>query len=90
MFISSADRLYGPITTVRSNGRVVKKIPWSAFKLSKRDWIRVLDARNILEVRIHIFLLDSSLLLLLIGLKPHTASVFSTKTAYVMACAAPD
>ena len=50
----------------------------------------MLDARNILEVRIHIFLLDSSLLLLLIGLKPHTASVFGTKTAYVMARAAPD
>jgi hypothetical protein len=89
LFIASADQLYGPITTLRSNGKVVKKIPWSAFKLSNRDWMRVADARNILAVHIHILLLDSSLLLL-IGLNSRTASVFSRKMAYVMACTAPD
>ena len=59
MFVTYADQLYGPITTVRSNGKVVKKIPWLAFKLSNRDWMRVADARNILAVRIHILLLST-------------------------------
>ena len=50
LFIASTDQLYGPIMTVRSEGQVVKKIPWSAFKMSNRDWARVLDVRNILTV----------------------------------------
>jgi len=50
LFIASTDQLYGPITTVCSEGQVVKKIPWSAFKMSNRDWARVLDVRNILTV----------------------------------------
>jgi hypothetical protein len=50
LFIVSADQLYGPITTVHSEGQVVKKIPWSAFKMSNRDWARVLDVRDILAV----------------------------------------
>ncbi|KAF8874802.1 hypothetical protein BD779DRAFT_1420492, partial [Infundibulicybe gibba] len=48
-FIATADKLHGPITTIRRNGRIVRRIPWSAFKLSNADWGRVLDARNILE-----------------------------------------
>ncbi|KAF8221475.1 hypothetical protein L208DRAFT_1074551, partial [Tricholoma matsutake] len=48
LFVTSADQLYGPITTLRREGRIVKKILWSAFKLSNRDWMRVLDTRNIL------------------------------------------
>ena len=54
LFVTSADQLYGPITTVRSNGNILKRIPWSAFKLSSRDWSRVVDARDILAVRVHI------------------------------------
>jgi hypothetical protein len=50
MFLRSADDLYGPITTVRSNGRVVKKIPWTAFQLQDADWKRVRDVKNILKV----------------------------------------
>jgi hypothetical protein len=46
----SADELYGPITTVRTNGKIVKKIPWSAFQLGDDDWKRVKYLRNILEV----------------------------------------
>ena len=38
LFTSSADQLYGPITTVRREGRVSKTIPWSAFKLTSQDW----------------------------------------------------
>jgi len=51
-FVATADQMFGPMTTVRSNGRVVKKIPWSAFRFSNRDWSRVLDAVNILAVRV--------------------------------------
>jgi hypothetical protein len=50
LFLQSADSLYGPITTIRHNGRVEKKIPWSVFALTERDWERVADARDILKV----------------------------------------
>ena len=50
LFISSADERFGSITTLRRDGRVVKHIPWSAFKLSEVDWIRVRDAAAILAV----------------------------------------
>jgi len=42
--------MYGPITTVRRENRVVKNIPWSAFKMVETDWTRVVDARDILGV----------------------------------------
>jgi hypothetical protein len=44
------DSLYGPITTIRQNGRIAKKIPWTAFTLTDMDWERVKDARDILKV----------------------------------------
>jgi hypothetical protein len=50
LFISSADQLYGPITTLRHDGHVLKKLPWTAFTLSDADWARVLDAKQILAV----------------------------------------
>ncbi|KAF8890903.1 hypothetical protein BD779DRAFT_1437956 [Infundibulicybe gibba] len=49
LFVSTADQLYGPITTVRCDGRVVKHIPWSAFQLDDYDWARVFDAKEILR-----------------------------------------
>ena len=49
MFIQSTDTLYGPITTIRHNGCIEKKIPWSAFALTEGDWGRVADARDILK-----------------------------------------
>jgi hypothetical protein len=49
LFIAAADELYGPITVLRRDGQVVKKIPWSAFRISEMDWTRVLDATSILE-----------------------------------------
>lgn len=48
MFLSLADELYGPITTIRKNNHVFKKIPWSAFKLSDDDWQLVYNAKSIL------------------------------------------
>lgn len=50
LFIASADALFGPITTVRVNGRVTKKIPWSAFWMSILDWEWVKDVKDILTV----------------------------------------
>lgn len=50
LFLSSADELYGPITTLRRDNRVVKHVPWSAFKLADTDWHRVVDVRDILKV----------------------------------------
>jgi len=51
LFIASADERFGSITTLRRDGRVVKHIPWAAFKLSEMDWCRVRDAAAILAVR---------------------------------------
>ena len=34
---------------IRRNGHVERKIPWSAFALTERDWEWVADARNILK-----------------------------------------
>jgi hypothetical protein len=51
LFLTLADELYGPITTLRSNtNQVIKHIPWTAFKMVEQDWVRVVDARDILHV----------------------------------------
>jgi len=50
LFLASADVLFGPITTICANGRVIKKIPWSAFRLLDKDWQRVKDVKDILVV----------------------------------------
>ncbi|KAF8074785.1 hypothetical protein FPV67DRAFT_1390698, partial [Lyophyllum atratum] len=47
-FVAGADHIYGPVTTIRCNGKIAKKIPWSAFALSTDDWQRVIEAREIL------------------------------------------
>jgi hypothetical protein len=46
--------LFGLITVLCRDGQVFKKIPWSAFKISEMDWVRVLDAKSILEDSNHI------------------------------------
>lgn len=58
-FVTSADEMYGPITTLRRNNRLVKHIPWSAFKMADNDWNRVVDARDILGVRFLFFIWDA-------------------------------
>jgi hypothetical protein len=50
LFLQMGDSLYGPITTIRQNSRITKKIPWTVFRLTDRDWERVKDARDILKV----------------------------------------
>lgn len=54
LFLQSADALYGPITTIRRNGHIEKKIPWSAFTLTDQDWERVKDARDLLKVSLFV------------------------------------
>jgi len=51
LFVTSADQMYRPITTLRCDNRLVKHIPWTAFKMTDLDWVRVVDARDILGVR---------------------------------------
>ncbi|KAE9387347.1 hypothetical protein BT96DRAFT_768094, partial [Gymnopus androsaceus JB14] len=48
-FIEVADAIFGPITVIRKNGKIVKKVPWAAFKFSSADWGHVKDCRSILE-----------------------------------------
>jgi hypothetical protein len=50
LFVALADALFGPITTVRTNGWISKKIPWSAFWMSNLDWESVKDVKDILTV----------------------------------------
>ena len=38
LFMTSADVMYGPITTLQCNNWLVKHIPWSAFKMTDQDW----------------------------------------------------
>lgn len=49
MFISSADELFGPITSIRRPGHPVKHIPWTAFTIKSSDWERVNDTHAILS-----------------------------------------
>ncbi|KAH9928415.1 hypothetical protein B0H21DRAFT_670095, partial [Amylocystis lapponica] len=48
-FVATADAQFGPITTIRQAGKIVKKIPWSAFQLREPDWRRVQLCADILE-----------------------------------------
>ncbi|KAI1782028.1 hypothetical protein LXA43DRAFT_907023 [Ganoderma leucocontextum] len=48
-FVATAEAKFGPITTIRQNGKVVKKIPWNAFRLEQEDWARVKLCIDILE-----------------------------------------
>jgi len=50
LFLQSANSLYGPIMTICCNGHIKKKIPWSAFSLTERDWEWVANVRDILKV----------------------------------------
>ncbi|KAG0696745.1 hypothetical protein DFH29DRAFT_1004341 [Suillus ampliporus] len=48
IFISTADELFGPVTVIRHNGRLVKNIPWTAFTFKNADWECVNDACEII------------------------------------------
>lgn len=51
MFILTADKKFGPITTLRKDGKLVKHIPWTAFRLDDDDWARCPMIIDILNVR---------------------------------------
>jgi len=53
LFISSADQLYGPITTLWQDGQLIKHIPWTAFNLNDLDWEWVLDMKMILAMSLY-------------------------------------
>lgn len=48
-FIKNADERFGPITIIRKEGKIVKKIPWTAFDLTTDDWNRIEACAEILE-----------------------------------------
>ncbi|KAF8868815.1 hypothetical protein BD779DRAFT_1459077, partial [Infundibulicybe gibba] len=48
-FISTADDIFGPITTIRRGGRTTRHIPWTAFRLDETDWDQVRDTMEILK-----------------------------------------
>lgn len=50
LFIAKADVVYGPITTLRKDGKLVKHIPWSAFAIDEAGWEHIADCRAILLV----------------------------------------
>ena len=77
--------MYGLITTLRQDGHPVKHILWTAFKMSDHNWRRVIDARDILGVRIpcHLFrwkLIDS------LGFESHSAILLGRKATHPLAC----
>jgi hypothetical protein len=50
--VSSADEMYGPITTLQHDNPLMKHISWSAFKMVESNWMRVIDTRDILAVEL--------------------------------------
>ena len=50
LFIATTDQRYGPITTIRRDGKIVKHIPWMAFSMSEVDWARAKEVAEILAV----------------------------------------
>ncbi|KAG1735959.1 uncharacterized protein EDB91DRAFT_1083577 [Suillus paluster] len=49
MFINTADKLFGPITTIRHPVLGKKHIPWMAFSFTSADWEQVEDTRVIIS-----------------------------------------
>ena len=83
-FISAADDLFGPITTIQE-GRVTKHIKWTAFQLNDADWKRVEDARAILKARVCNYH-TNTLILLLAGLTQGPTPFLITDSPNSLAC----
>jgi hypothetical protein len=86
LYLSSADEIFGPITTLRRNNRVVKHVPWSAFKLGDSDWERVVDVRDILNVSEVFCSLFRIKFTHIIGLESDSATLFFRKRTHPLAC----
>ena len=76
--------MYGPITTLRNNNRLVRRIPWSAFKMTDDDWNRVVDARDILGVGF-LFVIWKQKLTYFSGLKSYSTILLFGKTTHPLA-----
>lgn len=48
-FIAAANDRFGPITVLRKEGKIIKKIPWSAFAFKDSDWERIGECMLILQ-----------------------------------------
>jgi hypothetical protein len=64
LFVTSADQMYGPITMLRRDNCLVKHIPWTAFKMTDLDWVRVVDTGNILGVCMSVSMQESKLIII--------------------------
>ncbi|KAF9230993.1 hypothetical protein BU15DRAFT_82948 [Melanogaster broomeanus] len=49
LFISSANELFGPVTSHRRPGQPTKHLPWTAFTMTPSDWERVNDVYLIIS-----------------------------------------
>ncbi|KIK84222.1 hypothetical protein PAXRUDRAFT_152935, partial [Paxillus rubicundulus Ve08.2h10] len=49
LFINSADKIFGPITTIRQNGKVTNHLLWTAFIFKPANWECVNDMRTIIS-----------------------------------------
>jgi hypothetical protein len=49
MFISTADELFGPITTILRPSRSVKHILWMVFTFGSHDWERINDTHVVIS-----------------------------------------
>ncbi|KIK91999.1 hypothetical protein PAXRUDRAFT_148247, partial [Paxillus rubicundulus Ve08.2h10] len=50
LFLASANELYGPITTIRWKGWIMKCITWTAFSLKASDWEQINDTCSVIVV----------------------------------------
>ena len=55
LFISSADELFGLMTTIRRDGFTLKHIKWASFVLSNANWKGLENMSKILEVCVTYF-----------------------------------
>ena len=85
VFVTSANEMYGPITTLCANNCLVKHIPWSAFKLSDQDWHRVVDACDILGVSFPCSQFEQKLIVCL-GLKYNSTVLLGRHPSHPLAC----
>jgi hypothetical protein len=63
MFITSIDQIYGPIMMLYHDNCLVKHISWTAFEMKDLDWIRVINAQDILRVHTLISMQESRLII---------------------------
>jgi len=84
LFVATADQRFGPVTTIRSNGRIEKHIPWSAFTFSDDDWNRVSEAADLLAVCPY-FIRTRLYTDIVSGLEQNSTGLFGRETPHSLA-----